>query len=502
MEAEEVYNEESNFYYFRRVSLFLCFYFLTAAGIINRNPTAGSRSTTAFYNSPSFAGCIFIVIFVIFFYNDFMQRKKIIIALGFAAVMFFCYLCTPIHDPGDNDNHNDDEEWNIALKSSISDVQPMTGIVFWSDAHHDKAAIIQLEFSYMRYNQIVENRGQYNWSPVENLLKAVAKRKHQAVLRFWDTYPGEATGVPDYIKNDSDYNETKGISEGEVTYFPDWSFKGLEDFILDFYSKFAERYDKDPRLAFLQVGFGLWAEYHIYDGPMILGKTFPSRAFQKRFIERLAARFHELHWSISIDAADEETTPFAGNPALLDIPFGLFDDSFLNKDHHKYNTSCFAFFGGNRFQRSPIGGELSYYSQYDQEHALDKNGPYGISFEELSKKFHVSYMIGNDQPDYQPLSRIKEAGMNIGYKFRIKSFKASAAASKIGVENFGIAPLYYDAYVTVNGVHATESLKLLLPGQTKEYTVAAGGRTPILTIACDRLVPGQTIQFAADLEAH
>lgn len=232
---------------------------------------------------------------------------------------------------------------------------------------------------------------------------------------------------------------------------------------------------------------------------MILGKTFPSKDFQARFLQHVEAEFQELRWSISIDAADGETAPFASNRILLDIRFGLFDDSFMNKNHHDYNESCFLFFGKDRYRSSPIGGELSYYSEYDQEHALDKNGPYGISFEEMSARFHVSYMIGNDQPDYQPLSRIKEAGINIGYKFRIKSFKASGSYSKVLVENYGTAPLYYDAYITVNGIRSGESLKLLLPGEEKEYLIAAGGEAPVLTVECDRLVPGQSIQFDADL---
>lgn len=426
-----------------------------------------------------------------------------IIDLLLIVALLFLFACKRVSDPGNPDNPDpgggEEEWWDVPIESSISDVQPMTGIVFWSDSHHNAADTIQLEFSYMLYNDIVRKKGEYNWAKVENVLDDAASRGHQAILRFRYTYPGEKTGVPDYIKNSSGYNETKGISEGLVTYFPDWSFKELENFTLEFYTRFAQRYDNDPRIAFLQVGFGLWAEYHIYDGPMILGKTFPSLDFQKRFFRHLENEFRELHWSISIDAADGDTTPFASNPALLDIAFGLFDDSFLHKNHHKYNAACFAFFGKNRCRRSPIGGELSYYSDYDQEHALDKNGPYGISFEELSKKYHVSYMIGNDQPDYQPLSRIKEAGMATGYRFRITSFKASASAAKVRVKNAGIAPFYYDAYVTVNGVAAEKSLRLLLPGEEKEYLIASGGQNPALAIHCDRLVPGQSIGFEADL---
>jgi len=123
--------------------------------------------------------------------------------------------------------------------------------------------------------------------------------------------PGYATAVPDYIKNLPDYDETLGTSESQPTWFPDWTHQELQDFTLEFYTAFAARYDDDPRLAFLQTGFGLWAEYHIYDGPFILGVTFPSKAFQTLFFQHLGNTFDKLPWSVSIDAASEEYSPLS-----------------------------------------------------------------------------------------------------------------------------------------------------------------------------------------------
>ena len=68
------------------------------------------------------------------------------------------------------------------------------------------------------------------------------------------------------------------------------------------------------------------------------------------------------------------------------------------------------------------------------------------------------------------------------------------------MENSGVAPIYYDAYVTVNGVRSTETLKYLQPGESRQYIVNSGGSTPELTIKCDRLVPGQQIEYEADLK--
>jgi hypothetical protein len=389
---------------------------------------------------------------------------------------------------------------NISLKSSITSVQPMTGIVLWTDNEENSTDAVQLEYSYMLYNSVVSKKSVYDWSAVDALLEKVASRKHQAILRFRFVYPGYETSVPDYIKQMAGYNETEGESEGRTTWFPDWTNEELQRFTLEFYSEFSERYDNDPRLAFIQTGFGLWAEYHIYDGPLEIGTTFPSKQFQADFFRHLDTVFATTPWSISIDAADDTYSPFEQLSDLKTIDFGLFDDSFMHEEHGGYNTDCWNFFGRERYLRSPAGGEFSYYTDFDQEHVLDAEGIHGTTWEEAAAAFHISYMIGNDQPGYQSAGRIRSAGMVSGYRFRINGFSASADSSIVEVENTGVAPVYYDTWVAVNGVRAKVSLKHLAPDSTLTCRIPAGGEAPELTIECDRLVDGQVIGFEADLD--
>lgn len=385
------------------------------------------------------------------------------------------------------------------LRSKVAHVQPMTGLVFWADSEHVKTDAVQLEFSYLKYGDVVSKAGEYDWGVVDRLLTAVAGRGHQAILRFYDTYVGQKTTVPAYIKKLADYKETSGLSEKKPTEFPDWSHAELRKFILEFYGKLAEKYDRDPRIAFLETGFGLWSEYHIYDGPMKLGKTFPDKEFQEKFLKQLAAGFKQTPWMISVDAA-EDWAPFTDRKELVDLPFGVFDDSFLCKQHAKENAPHWAFFGRERFRRAPAGGELSYYTDHDQKEALSAAGPYGIPFETAAREFHVTFMIANDQPNHRKPERIREAGLACGYRFRVLEFRAGADRSKLAVVNEGIAPLYQDAFVAVNGVRSKTSLKGLGPRERRECEVAAAGDR--VTIECDRLVPGQRIEFDADLKGR
>jgi hypothetical protein len=391
----------------------------------------------------------------------------------------------------------DDALRPVALESRITHVQPMTGIVFWSDSGHARTDAIQLEFSYMRYADVVARPGDYDWSAVESVLKAVAGRGHQAILRFYDTYVGKKTAVPDYIKKLPGYRETTAPSEKKPTDFPDWSHPELQRFILEFYSKFSEKYDRDPRLAFVETGFGLWSEYHIYDGPMTLGKTFPDKGFQEKFLKQLAGAFRQTPWMISVDAAGDHS-PLGARKELLALSFGTFDDSFLCEQHEKENEPNWNFFGRDRFLRAPAGGEFSYYTDQEQKQALAPGGPHGVPFEKAARDFHITFMIGSDQPDYQKMDRIRAAGLACGYRFKITEFRCGNGRSKVTISNTGIAPLYHDAYVAVKGMRATASLKGLAPGQSRTDSIDAAG--DCVTIESDRLVPGQRIEFDASLK--
>ena len=396
------------------------------------------------------------------------------------------------------------ETRQIPLKSQITEVQPMTGIVFWSD--NDNAAkhadAISLEYRYCGYDEVVQPDGTYDFTKLDGILDEIARRNHQAILRFYFCYVGKQTTVPDFIRSRSDYKETVGKSEGEKTHFCDWSNQSLQDFTLNFYTKFAERYDNDPRIAFLQTGFGLWAEYHIYDGPRKMGKTFPSKKFQTKFLQHLNAQFESLPWSISIDAADYDYTPLEDNDELLALNFGVFDDSFLCKPHPKENAVNWKILGADRWKRQPGGGEFSYYNKRDQKNALAENGPNGVSFEAAAKQFHISYMIGNDQPRYQSIERIKAASMATGYRFRVTAATLSGNQLSLTVKNEGVAPIYRDAYFSAGNSRSKKSLKGLLPEATQEYKIAITdeGSLDDISIQSDAILNQQSIQFEADID--
>jgi hypothetical protein len=340
---------------------------------------------------------------------------------------------------------------------------------------------------------------------MDKLLEQVAARGHQAVVRFRYTYPGYASAVPDYIKKIDGYEAIWARADGrsrEDTEYPDWRCEELRRFHMEFHRRFAERYDKDPRLAFVETGFGHWAEYHVYDGKYIDGQTFPSKEFQAEFLPKMDEWFQETPWLISIDASDSKYAPFRKQKELLDLNFGNFDDSFMCEDWDGYNWSCWTFFGKERYKKAPAGGEFSYYSNYDQKHVLDKEGMYGRVFEDVVAKVHMTFIIGNDQPGKQKPERITEAAMSMGYKFEVRDFKVKEGKSaEVLIANVGVAPIYRDAFVEVEGVRGDLNLRTLMPEDEAWVTIACDAKTTSRpAIACDHLVEGQEIQYQADIK--
>ena len=423
------------------------------------------------------------------------------------------------------------QEWHdVSLHREITHPQPMTGLVLWPDQAKSKNATygksIQLEFAYCLPCKVVtgcleDGTIEYDWSSFDALLDQVAKRKHQLVARFRYEYPSGkdvdgqkgTTAVPAYIKARDDYQETYSADPGGdgPTYYADWSNAELQRFTLQFYTDFAQRYAHDPRLAFLEAGFGHWSEYHIYGTQLELGKNFPSKDYQKKFFKHMNQVMDGLPWLVSIDAGDSYYSPIATTSTMTSIRFGLFDDSFMHEGHELsdgsgWNETLWNNIGkGTRWKKGVCGGEISYYKSSDQKNFLNPAGMYGHTWEEAASKYHITFMIANDAPGstYGTAKRFREASMATGYRIKVKECQTDGQTTRLLVTNEGIAPLYRDAFFAIGDVRSEQTLLGLLPGRTLEVTINAVPETDgsNIKVVSDHILPSQEIEFNADLEA-
>lgn len=91
--------------------------------------------------------------------------------------------------------------------------------------------------------------------------------------------------------------------------------------------------------------------------------------------------------------------------------------------------------------------------------------------------------------------------MSMGYRFAIKDYRIKGDKAAVLVSNVGVAPIYRDAYVAVEGVRGEYSLRNLMPGEEKWVLISADGLSSasVPQIECDHIVDGQKIEYDADV---
>ncbi|WP_051226499.1 carbohydrate-binding protein [Butyrivibrio sp. MC2013] len=143
-----------------------------------------------------------------------------------------------------------------------ADTNPLKGLIPFSGVSTFPHS---MEWFYIAVNEVETAEGVYDWTALENRLDTIAGRGHQAVLRFYYDYPGEDTGVPQYLIDGGltmrPYNEPSDL--GGAGLCPDYSNSAFRQSMQDFIAAFGAEYDGDPRIGYITEGLlGFWGEWH------------------------------------------------------------------------------------------------------------------------------------------------------------------------------------------------------------------------------------------------
>jgi hypothetical protein len=436
------------------------------------------------------------------------------------AIAFFCAVLVSCSSSGSGADGGPGRLITVAPRASASPA-PLCGIVLWGSNGdiEEYSSAVRLEFSYFYYSDVASDDGAggyaYDWTAVDSFLAAARGRGHHGIVRFRDTDPELGTtgrSLPASLwvgTRQADYDEgIEGAARKRVV-FPDWTNADIPAFIIEFYQRLAARYpDQSTGLAYVEVGFGLWAEYHIdYDNlsnfssadadtaAEALGRLFPSRADQIAILTEIGRSLVNVPWGISVDAANEDFGPYPdGLPASVP-PFGLFDDSLLQESWDSENRENWDAFA-RVVPATCNGGEFSYYTSYDQQHALDQNGPHGLSLAAAARRCALSFVIGDGQTDYQTPAAVASAGRSLGYALEVEEVRVLDGITSVRVRNVGSAPVTYPIFASFEDLSSAESLRGLLPNQARTLTVATGDPDPAsFSFTSPVLLPGQVIPY-------
>ena len=115
----------------------------------------------------------------------------------------------------------------------------------------------QMEFLYLPMADLWDEKGETLGTGLEPHLVAAAERGHHAVIRVYIDYPASESGLPGYL---SELVDCRTYSDYGGGCSPDYDDPDLLEAMLGLISALGERYDADPRLGFVQVGFlGFWS---------------------------------------------------------------------------------------------------------------------------------------------------------------------------------------------------------------------------------------------------
>jgi hypothetical protein len=308
---------------------------------------------------------------------------------------------------------------------------PLKGFAPWSTEGTQLNTAVSMAYVDASWRALEPKDGEFQFQAWEDKAwnTSIAKGK-RVVFRVWIDYPGQSTGVPQWLID-------SGVKMNPYTDFgggvsPDYQNPRLQSALLKFIQALGQRYDRNPRVAIVEVGLlGHWGEWHTYPRT----ELFASDETQKKVIDAMKAAFPDKPLE-------------ARNPAYASchLPWiGFHDDMIpedtLGTDAWQFLPSLTANGLAENWKVAPAGGEMvpgagKKYLGESWDLLLD-----------AVKRCHFTW-IG-------PYSPPMEAGVDatfrarqdaivrlMGYQFRLTKFKIDDRAIEVDGLNEGVAPFY------------------------------------------------------------
>lgn len=331
---------------------------------------------------------------------------------------------------------------------------PLKGFVPYLRA--DASFPHSLEWDYTRLSEVMTGPTNFNWAPFEAKLAAAASRGHQFIARFYLEWPGRPTAVPQYLldaglKLRTWTNTNTQPFPPAIDHTPDYEDPRLRAALTHFIRAFGERYDGDPRLAFVGLGLlGTWGEWH--NSPR--DEWFASKAVQTEVMDAFETAFPRTRLVARYPAGDHDPR-YAQNVRRA---MGYHDDSFAWATAHSGKRGEEWFFESRlraagaleKWRTQPIGGEVRpevWPCLFDDPSCA----PAGQEFDRCAAATHVSWLCneGVFRGKIQGATRERAlaAARRMGYELHLSRAAWRLAEDSLQVSltltNTGLAPFYY-----------------------------------------------------------
>ncbi|MGB0578135.1 MAG: DUF4832 domain-containing protein [Limisphaerales bacterium] len=324
-----------------------------------------------------------------------------------------------------------------------------------------------MEWAHFPLRELMDGPDSFTFNQAfEPALEEIAGRGHQTVLRVHIDYPGQPSGVPQFLIDGG--LKMTGYTDHEGGQSPDYSDEKLITALESFIAAFGKKYDGDPRIGFITIGLlGFWGEWHTFPHE----DWFPDEDVENRILKAYNRAFKKTKLMVRRPAADSPN-----------LPIGYHDDSFAFSTLPTVEWHFVSLLRSagltNSWHTQPIGGELRPELQTNIWMRPIPAEPKAEDFTECVRLTHASFLtthriFSTPLPD-EDRQRALEAAHSLGYEIHIAEVTIPEIRSGdpieiiLQVENRGVAPFYYDweVQLEINGEIAKTDIRLskVLPG--------------------------------------
>jgi hypothetical protein len=358
-----------------------------------------------------------------------------IISLSLLFLFFGCKESTT--DP------NGDEGYTL---TEIDDVlpNPFKGFAPWIGIGNPVYET-KLQQATFGWADIEPQKGVYDWAHLEKNWGNISQSGRRVGFRIAAEIPGSGQNdTPQWLIDQGVELRSYSI-DGHDGFAPDWDDSLFLAAHHDFIMALGERYDQDPKVAWIDIGsYGFWGEWHVWLNQHLAA----TEATKKAILDDYFEAFPTKKMVIAFD--DDFATKY-----VTDRGGGIRNDCLGEEDSNNwYLTSLNSIdptLNDRVWRTAIITGEFcgsSYGAEIGTTERFDLNY-------EFIKQTHWSY-IGSAGGAISPIDDVHRANLNklhktLGYRFVLRkvdhdeTIDANTNLSvSITVENKGIAPFYYD----------------------------------------------------------
>ena len=331
----------------------------------------------------------------------------------------------------------------LGFRDSPAD-NPLRGLVPYNSSSGRNNFPHSLEFRYFSLADVLKGQSgsnfRFDWSKVDGFLETARKRGNQGIFRIYLEYQTRTGSIPGFLNN-----KLRRWPNNDKRFSPDYNDRRLRDAMKATIRDMARKYDRDNRVAFIEVGFlGNFGEWHNFPET---ARFMAPKNVQDEILGAYAQYFKTRKCLVRYPRKADANT--AGTDTR---PVGFHDDSFVratlaDKSWHFLGLMNRAGSRAtNKWKDFPIGGEV--YPQISGD-VFVKAKP---TFQECAEASHTTYMRIESMFSKRPAASRRDQAFRemrtMGYVYHASDVTLGRTSNGFSVDvrirNRGVAPFYYD----------------------------------------------------------